>query len=206
VAPRTTQVAVEVFRVIGLRATQVALEVLRRGDPLFILPTTLPDAFKGHPYSQQLTTNRGTCVFSVVGGFLPPTFSLSSTGLLLGNPPPGRLFLEPAVLSLALADQPYTEQIRVVEEGVEAYSFVVKAVDPLADEAAVQDYVLNVRSSIGPWVFTGGCLPACLALGPDGSIGGVPMTVGDYPLNVRATDAVGTVVAHQYTLIVRSPS
>ena len=70
-----------------------------------------------------------------------------------------------------------------------------------------QTYSLTVfdNQTIGTVTFgVEGCLPPCLSAGVDGSIGGIPMIVGTYPLTFVAYDGNGILGARlNYTLIVR---
>jgi hypothetical protein len=56
--------------------------------PYFNVPPTLPEAVVSTPYSQTITTLRGTAPisYSVIGGSLPPGLTLNSSGLLSGTP------------------------------------------------------------------------------------------------------------------------
>jgi hypothetical protein len=78
----------------ALTATEIA-SVFNTGSagkavsgPYFATPPTLPTAITFTPYSQTLTTLRGTApiAYSVIGGSLPAGLTFSSSGLLSGAP------------------------------------------------------------------------------------------------------------------------
>ena len=101
---------------------------------------------------------------------------------------------------MAVVDTPYHEQVTIVEG--RGSTFAVRVLDQL-NQHDTRVYGLTLWQSQTGTFSLEGCVPPCLGVGADGSIGGTPMTVGTYDLTLIVTDAVGHVVRHPYTLFVR---
>jgi hypothetical protein len=137
---------------------------------------------------------------------LPPGLFLSSTGVVSGIPVMPGVEITPAVLKVAVVDTPYSEKVSIIEGETRTYTFTIRVLDEV-NQYDGQTYSLTVldNQTIGTVTFVvEGCVPPCLSVGADGSIGGIPMKVGTFPLSFLATDGSGTVSTRlSYTLVVR---
>jgi hypothetical protein len=151
-------------------------------DPVVITTIVLPDLVSGQPYSATIQAIGGKPPygFGLIAGTLPPGLFLSSTGVVSGIPVMPGVEITPAVLKVAVVDTPYSEKVSIIEGETRTYTF------------RTVTFVVE------------GCVPPCLSVGADGSIGGIPMKVGTFPLSFLATDGSGTVSTRlSYTLVVR---
>jgi hypothetical protein len=167
--------------------------VLGSAPPVFIVTTALPLMTPGQPYTATIVAQGGhpPYGFGIVVGQLPPGLVFSAAGVISGTPALPVVTLAPPELALALVDTPYHDQLSVTSTTTQTFPFTVRVLDGF-NQYDDQDFQLTVWEMVGTITFTvDGCVPECLAVGPDGSIAGVPMQVGTFPLTFIATDSGG---------------
>lgn len=193
----TQNFTVKVTSSDGDEATRdLSITVGTPGEPLTIVTRAVPAAISGQEYAFQLVVTGGTSTssltWSLTGG--PDSFSITDTGVLVGNPteagtfdmtlnvsdgaemasrpvslevkPNATLLIVPKVLSTATFGQPYSEQ-------------------------------LEANGGMPPvtWLLQLGNLPAGMNLSPTGELSGTPMQVGTFRLVIEARDAANGGIA-----------
>jgi hypothetical protein len=164
---------------------------------------SLPVARPGAPYSLQLTAKGGgTQNWAVVGGALPPGFTLSSTGVLSGTSTAVGVY----GVTIAVSDAKRSAR--------KEYRLVVK--DPL--EVTLPTSVLmevgiafrspevDLKGGVPPfvWAVQEGALPPGLALDPaTGIVSGTPQRAGSFLVKLSVTDADGEAATLDATLDVK---
>ncbi|HTM30536.1 MAG TPA: putative Ig domain-containing protein, partial [Vicinamibacterales bacterium] len=172
-----------------------------------VTPASLPGGSTGVAYSQQLGATGGTGPYSFVveaGGQLPPDLTLSSGGLLAGNP-------------TTLGTFNFT--VRAMDAnacpGSRAYAIVISpssctpititpATLPNTTAFAAYNQTLTASGGTGPYAFavTSGSLPAGLTLSSSGALTGSATAPGVFTFTVTATAAGGCTGAQAYTVTV----
>ncbi len=147
----------------------------------------------GSPFSQTFTQSGaiGTATFSLAGGSLPAGLSLSASGVLSGTPTQtGSFPITVAVTdangcsgvgatyTLTIACQTITVTNPAVNVGI-------------AGQAFSQSFTQS--GGIGTTTFTlaSGTLPSGLSLASNGTLSGIPLQTGTFPITVTVTDANG---------------
>jgi hypothetical protein len=147
----------------------------------------------GSPFSQTFTQSGaiGTATFSLAGGSLPAGLSLSASGVLSGTPTQtGSFPITVAVTdangcsgvgatyTLTIACQTITVTNPAVNIGI-------------AGQAFSQSFTQS--GGIGTTTFTlaSGTLPSGLSLASNGTLSGIPLQTGTFPITVTVTDANG---------------
>lgn len=190
----TVQVVDSTYSVVGnVQYGNVANIVYTMGvKDIMITPTTLPKAFAGMPYSQQLSGTGGTVpyTFSLSAGSLPPGISLSPEGLVAGESP---VQTNPYYFEISMADsdgfvktQPYGLTI-LADEVIE----ILPTSLPAASVGIEYSQTITAFNGTTPYTYTVsvGTLPDGLTLdGYTGELTGTPTTTGIYPFTIRAED------------------
>ena len=183
-----------------------------------IEPPDLATAQGGVPYEQQLSVVNGGASsynFSVGSGTLPPGLSLSTAGLISGTPTtagdvnvtinatPAPVFLlvaAPTAVPVVPLSRAYVLSV------VPAPVIVSPLVIPDATLGTAYSQVITASDGVAPYTFTTtGALPPGISIGSDGTLAGVPTTLGAYSFVVHATDAVGTIGGQAYDMAVNPP-
>lgn len=184
-----------------------AASLLVHGDPIAVLPDTLPDAPVNAPYSQQLSTSAGTqpVAFVVTAGTLPPGLSLGLDGLLSGTPTTNGPFA--FTVTATDAGGCFGERAYVLDVTCPVI-VVLPANLPNAPIGVAYAETVSVQGGDPPVTLSlvAGALPPGLAFAPSGEIAGTPTTAGTYPFTVRASAAGGCFVDRPYTIAVACPA
>lgn len=156
---------------------------------IVLTPANLANARVGAAYEQTLSANGGTApyAFSVTSGALPQGLSLTSTGALTGTPTAGGSFNIVVTARDALgfeASAPYT---LVVDAAVVT---VTPNTAPTARRGFAYSQAFTATGGTGAysWSVASGALPAGLTLSTAGVLSGTPTVVGNFPVQIRATD------------------
>ncbi len=163
----------------------------------------LPSAQTGVAYNQQLTSVGGTApvVFLISGGSLPPSLTLSATGLLSSSASTAGTYqftIKAIDANLQTATQNFTLYVNS-----SAFSIVTTT---LPSAAVGQIYSSDIVTTGGTSPLTisvfSGSLPPGLQLTSTGSITGTPTAPGSYSFTLLAQDAGGQLTQKSLSLSV----
>jgi len=173
--------------------------------PISIAPRILPPATTCQRYCVQLTSSCaiGAAEFKVTGGALPPGLSLSSDGMLCGNPSAEGTYSWSVTFtdteSGCTANITYTLAVTGLT--------ITPATLPTATPGLPYNETLTASGGTAPYTFTlSGSLPAGLTFTQTtpttATITGTPATVGCSTVTVTVTDANGNAcsVTLNYTI------
>jgi hypothetical protein len=158
--------------------------------PMEVATTSLPNAPIGTSYSQKLTTlgGKGTLVWSVAGGALPPGLTLSSAGTLSGRPTAVGTY--DVTVRVTDASSPKQEATRTFSITVTPMAILTSS---LPEGKKGGWYSTQLIASGGKptlaWSLAAGALPTGLNLSSAGRITGYPKATGTWTFTVRLTDA-----------------
>jgi hypothetical protein len=151
---------------------------------------TLTAGTVGTPYSQTLPASNGNPPYSwsVLGGALPPSLSLSSSGTLSGTPSQAGTF----EFTGEVTDTSGTSASSIFGITIAPQALSITTVSPLPTGIAGSDYpaqVFNAAGGNAPYTFQiSGSLPAGLIFS-NGEISGVPTAAAASSFTVTATDS-----------------
>lgn len=169
-------------------------------------PTQLPNAIIATAYEQQLNAIGGTPTYSyaIVTGALPGSFTLSSNGLLTGQPVAADLGTYNLTVKVTDANQ-----CTALQEYAITVSCPTITIDPtvLANGTLGMPYIAKNLIAIGgtqPYTFAiEGVLPQGLTMNSQtGVISGVPTLAGAFTFEIIATDSNGCPGAQPYTITI----
>lgn len=201
--------------VVGVAALAVIVGVAGAGASaanavpgIAIQPAVLPVWTAGQSLpAVSFSAAGGTAPYSfmVTGGALPTGLQFSSVGVLSGTPAVSGVF---QITVSAVDAQSNT--------GTASYALIVSApivvvgpnvLAPLQVGAAHSEK-LTASGGTGPYSFavTGGALPRGMGLLPDGTLVGIPTSVGAFSFVVTATDANEFIGAAGYASMVALPT
>jgi hypothetical protein len=186
------------------------ISLLVKPPTMAVTPAALPAGTGGVAYSQPLSAGGGTAPYSfaVTAGTLPPSFSLSTDGVLSGNPTAaGTSNFTVTAKDPSRGTGPYSAS--------QAYSLSVAAPTIYFWPAALPNgtggvfYSQTLSASGGTadysYAVTAGALPNGLTLNTNGTVSGMPNEAGNFNLTVTATDAKGFTGSQPYTLAISAP-
>lgn len=162
----------------------------------------LPDATVGVPYDVGLyATGPLEITFSIGDGQLPDGLSIGQDGLLSGIPSQAGLFefTLRANSGSAVAERLYS--LLVLEPTVPLE--IVATTLPAGVAGRPYETRFVAVGGQSPFTFESVAnLPVGLTLDPDGRLAGTPQVVGDHPLSIEVTDAVGATAFKDFRLSV----
>jgi hypothetical protein len=173
--------------------------------PLALLPSSLPDAAAGVPYSATFTSPgaNGSSHFALGTGSLPPGLSLSGNGELSGSPVAAGAF----DFSITVTDTAGCSGTRTYRVNVPCSMSILPSV--LARGVDTRPYLEPLFAVGGQapygYALTAGSLPNGVALSPTGWLDGTPATGGStviFGFEVTAEDDTGCSVPQSYSLLV----
>jgi sugar lactone lactonase YvrE len=182
--------------------------------PLSVPAPSLANGTVGTAYSQSLTATGGKSPYTwtLVGagggaaaGGLPPGLSLSSSGVIAGNPTsPGTYTfgvqamdansaVASSLATITIQPKPLTITTTSLPSGVVGFPYPVQ--------------VLGAGGGVGSYKFavTNGGLPSGLSLA-FGAIYGTPSAAGPFPFTITVTDSAGTTAQANFTITVTPPA
>lgn len=188
-----------------------ALTMIVYPPTIAVTPAALPAGTGGIAYSLPLSAGGGTAPYSfavTAGSTLPPGFSLSTDGVLSGNPTAsGTYNFTVTAKDSSTGTGPYSVS--------KAYMLTVAAPTISISPAALPNgtggvfYSRTLSASDGTaaysYAVTAGALPNGLTLNTNGTLSGTPNEAGDFNLTVTATDANGFTGSQPYTLAISAP-
>ena len=192
--PRTRMgtFTVKVTDAAGLSDTRTLSVVLLA--TAVVATSVLPDGEAGIPYTAMLRAIHGAppYTWSVFVGSLPDGLSLSTSGVISGNPTTAgtNTFAAQLIDSLGFqVSKAFTVEITIAAGGPPQITSTVPPLT-LGDPFPQQ---LGVVGGQGPftWSVGTGSLPPGLQLSSDGVISGTPADLGEYEFTIVATDGAG---------------
>ncbi len=175
--------------------TTAPLIITIAAPPLAITTTALPSAIENTPYTASLTATGGVTpyVWSIASGTLPPGLTLNVGGSVTGIPTTAGT----VSFAVQVADAESTPQTATAELSITIASpplTITTTLLPAAIETIAYTASLTAAGGVAPyvWSIAGGTLPPGLSLGTDGSITGVPTTLGSDSFTVEVADAEST--------------
>lgn len=160
-------------------------------SPLFNVATScpLPGGTTGTAYSQQLSAGGGIAPYSwSLFGSLPPGLSLSSGGVISGNPMTAGL----RSFRLVVTDNSGASTATQCTMNVSAAAFALNSC-PLPPATVSVPYYRSVQATGGvePYIFSTDRLPPGLILNTFGLLSGTPTTSGTFPMSIQILDSQG---------------
>jgi hypothetical protein len=186
----------QVLATVGNSSVTFSVTVLGANPTFVITTTTLPSGTSGFPYTQTISATGGVPPYtwsvdpgSIVAQTLPPGMTLSSAGVLSGQPTAAGTFVFSARVTDATGASTARSFNLVLAPGV-----VIITASPLPSAPVGAAYSQQLTSSYGlpPYAYTlaAGSLPPGLFLSPTGSISGTPTTLGTYTFSIRVSDTL----------------
>lgn len=185
----------------------ISITINQAPSPPTITSTSLPDGTVGVAYSQtvQATGGTGARTWSLASGSLPANLTLSSAGVIAGNPTtPGTAnFTVTVTDSLSLSD---TQQLSITIDAAAApLKITTKS---LPDGRRNRIYVTTLSAAGGTVPYTWSvtpALPAGLTLNaPTGVITGTPTSTSDTNYNFTIQDSTNQTTTKQLNLEIKN--
>ena len=185
----------------GNGSTQTfTLTIVGLSPPVITTTSPLSPATVGVPYSLQFAANGGSGAYSWTASGLPPSLTLSATGLLSGTPSnPGATTLNVTVAD-AQTGQSTTRAFTVMI----STALTVTSTTPLPSVIVGQQYSfqLGAAGGVQPYRWTATGLPAGLALSISGLLSGQPSAPGSASFTVTVSDSSGGTAARTFLLTI----
>ena len=174
-----------------------------------ISPSSLPSGTVGSSYSQTFSATGGTAPYSWsnIAGPLPPGLTISSSGLLSGNPTTGGNYTFTIRVTDAVSVS--TDQVYTISIAWLPLSITTGATLPQGTIGVAYSTTLAANGGSGSytWTFTGGTSPGGLSLvTATGVIYGYPNTPGSYSFTVQCASTDGQTASRTFSLLVPAPA
>jgi hypothetical protein len=170
--------------------------------------TPPPSAVAGAAYSYSFLATggvRGTYLWSLSSGTLPPGLTLGYNGQLGGTPTTvGTYYFDVTVTDSADNLASIFCTLSVMQNP--PMTITTSATLPQATTGTAYTETLALQGGVAPllWSLPAGALPGGVSLSFDGILAGTPVAPGTYTFTAQVADAAGTVATQQFTLIVVS--
>jgi PKD repeat protein len=170
--------------------------------PAFTSGNPTGSATVGTAYSFDFVTSGSPSPTIVIsGGALPGGLSLSTTGSLRGTPTQSGTFQ----FTVSASNQAGSTSAGPFTISVNETPSFTSGTPPLGAVNAPYSFTFTALGAPAPtFSLATGTLPPGLTLAPDGVLSGAPTSSGTYSFSVAATNAVGTVNAGPFDLVVTS--
>ncbi len=173
------------------------------GSNLSMVPTSVPGASQGVPYSFSFTASGGVqpYLWSLAAGNLPGGLSLSSGGLLSGTPAQ----TGPFQFTVRVTDAANGNVTRAFTLNVASGLTITTTSLPQATRGVVYHFVFSAAGGQPPyaWAIVDGVTPAGLNLNAStGEFSGVPTATGTFAFVIRVTDGAGASASAAITVVV----
>ena len=165
--------------------------IVDAGAQVTITTSSLGPGTEGQYYLSPLSAIGGVSPYtwSILSGSLPAGLSMSSGGVLSGNPTETGTF--PLTIEASGADgQGAAQTFSLDIAGSTPVSITTRSLPPGAEGTYYHD-ALAAAGGVGPytWSVPSGSLPAGLDLSATGELSGAPTVAGTYAITVEATDS-----------------
>ncbi|MEK6302789.1 MAG: putative Ig domain-containing protein, partial [Acidobacteriota bacterium] len=175
---------------------QKAFSITIAPAPTSVTITTgsaLPGGTVGTSYSQSLTASGGTAPYtwSVVGGSLPAGVTLSSGGLLSGNPQAAGTFNFTVKANDSAAGSAQKAFSITIAPAPTSVTITTGSALPGGTVGTSYSQSLTASGGTAPytWSVVGGSLPAGVTLSSGGLLSGNPQAAGTFNFTVKANDS-----------------
>jgi Putative Ig domain len=174
---------------LGATAT-AALSITIAGSALAIPAQSLPPGTTGTVYATSLSATGGSppYTWAVTAGALPAGLSLASNGTITGTPTAAGT----ASFTAQVTDNASATATRALSITVTTTALQITTTDLPAAAASVPYHAVLAASGGTPpytWSLLSGSLPPGVALGADGTIGGIPAGTGLFTFTAQAADS-----------------
>lgn len=192
--------------------TSLSIDINPPPQFTILSPNALPVAAVGVPYRFELKATAGTSPYTWIKkkkkkfGALPDGLSLSSEGIISGNPTSQALFNFTVIVNDSTdkqASKPLT-----LDVGPPPPPLSIKTDSlPQALQGLPYSAALEASGGVGPytWKVESGILPDGVTMTSDGAISGKPTTPGPAPFVVSVKDSLGTSSTKSLFIIVAQP-
>lgn len=166
----------------------VSLQITSAPQPTITTTSPLPAATEGSNYSVSLAATGGTpgYTWSLSAGTLPSGLTLSTAGVISGNPTSTGV----SSFTVRVTDSLSQTATKILSITVSCTPLAITTTSPLPGANQNQAYSFQFTSSGGrgsvSWSGTG--IPAGLSLSTSGALTGIPTGTGTSSLNITATD------------------
>jgi hypothetical protein len=156
-----------------------------------ITSTTIPAGIVGVPYSVGLTATGGTTPYTwtPTTGTLPTGLTLSSSGTISGTPTAAGTY----TFTVQATDSAAPNRTSSATFTVQIQPPLTITTSTIADTTVGATYSALFAATGGNtpyiWSITSGTLPNGLALKSDGTLSGIPLTVGSATFTIQVSDA-----------------
>ncbi len=145
------------------------------------------------PFSQTFTQSGaiGTATFSLASGTLPAGMTLSASGVLSGTPAQTGTF----PITVAVTDSNGCGGVGAIYN-LTITCQTITVTNPavnigIAGQAFSQSFTQSGAIGAGTFTLASGTLPSGLSLAANGTLAGVPLQAGTFPITVQVTDSNG---------------
>jgi hypothetical protein len=168
-------------------------------------PTTLPSGTVGTTYNSPISATGGTSpyTFANTSGTLPTGLTLSSGGLLSGNPSAAATY-NFTVMATDSASNTGSQAYSVTINSSGVNLTVLPGTLPGGTVGTGYSETITASGGTSPYSFTksSGTLPAGLTLTSGGLLSGTPTTATSYSFTIKATDSQSNTGTRSYSVTI----
>ena len=191
---------------LPLFAFAAALGMTYASAAITILPSTLPAAVTGTPYTVNLTATGGAAPYTWSGnGTFPPGLQVSPAGVISGTPTQPGSF----TFSVQATDANGTSGSNNYSLTVTAGSLTITTVSPLFNGTVGSPYSQQFQASGGTqpytWSVASGQVTPLTLNATTGVLQGTPTSAGTLNFTIQVTDASSRTASQAFSLTIMSP-